>query len=686
MQILNLMNCWCAMLMSIENAPALISNYGVITDKRGNRAGRKKETYIDAVCSFDIETSLLHINEDEYAIMYIWMLDIDAKYQIIGRTWEEYKRLTDAIDKFCGDRLKVVFYVHNLSYEFSFLQGIYKFKKEDVFAVKSHKVLKATAGAIEYRCNYLRTNMSLAKWLDKLPVEHKKKVGYLDYSIVRYPWTPLTENEMEYCLNDVIGMTEGIKVDMENNNDTLISIPLTSTGYLRRLVKASMRNYPHYRLRGTIPPLEVYRFLRRAFEGGDTHANRHFAGRIIENVENHDRSSSYPAVQCNERFPMGRWRKAKYHTTETLKNLSNAGYAYVVDITISKIVMSDYYYPDPIISVSKCWEKESVVIDNGRVLRAGKISLTVTDVKYWDICRIYKWDNIEIGDIYYSKYGDLPHEYTAIIKEQYKIKTGLKDVDGQEYYYNKSKNITNSSYGLSAQDPGKITYEFIDGEFLPSLEGSDEKYLHAQKGMFLSYAWGVWTTAWARHHLLEGINVVYNQGGYVYYWDTDSVKHSAGIDFTDYNNKRVAECLRTGSYATDSRGGIHYMGVYEREQDYKRFKTLGAKKYAYEDTNGDLHITIAGVVKSEGAKELAESGGLEAFKDGFCFVKAGGTKVKYHTNINFEYDTGEGLVRITDNAAVTHTTYRVGISADYHRLLDLLISNKKRREILSKRL
>lgn len=670
------------MRQRIEHLPALLSNYSIITDKRGNRAGRKKENYINVVCSFDIETSLLHINDDEHAIMYIWMFDIDAKYQIIGRTWEEYARLTSVINEFCGDRLKLVIYVHNLSYEFSFLQGIFKFKQEDVFAVKSHKVLKATAGCIEYRCNYLRTNMSLAKWLDKLPVEHKKKVGYLDYSIVRYPWTPLSEREMEYCLNDVIGMTEGIKVDLANNNDTLISIPLTSTGYLRRMIKASMRNYPHYRLQSTIPPLEVYRFLRRAFEGGDTHANRHFAGRIIENVENHDRSSSYPAVQCNEMFPVGRWRKAKIQSVDTLQNLSKYNYAFVVDITFSNIVMRDYYYPDPIISRSKCWENEGVVVDNGRVLKANKISITVTDVKYFDICNVYSWDSIIIGDIYYSRYGRLPREYTSIIMEQYMLKTKLKNVSGQEYYYNKAKNIVNSCYGLSAQDPGKITYDFVDGEFLPSAEGVDEKYLHAQKGMFLSYAWGVWTTAWARHHLLEGINVVYNQNGYVYYWDTDSVKHSPGIDFTDYNNKRIMECLKSGASAEDSKGKLHHMGVYEQEQNYKSFKTLGAKKYAYEDENGDLHITIAGVVKSEGAKELAENGGLEAFEEGFCFVKAGGTKVKYHTNINFKYDTGEGMVRITDNAAVTPTTYRVGITADYHHLLDLLLSNKKGREIL----
>ena len=120
------------MKKSIKELPALLSTYSVITDKRGNRAGRKKETYIDVVCSFDIETSLLHIGDDDHAIMYIWMFDINAEYQIIGRTWDEYKRLTNLINDFCGDRLKIDAYVHNLSYEFAFLQGIYKFNKEDI--------------------------------------------------------------------------------------------------------------------------------------------------------------------------------------------------------------------------------------------------------------------------------------------------------------------------------------------------------------------------------------------------------------------------------------------------------------------------------------------------------------------------------------------------------------------------
>ena len=40
------------------------------------------------------------------------------------------------------------------------------------------------------------------------------------------------------------------------------------------------------------------------------------------------------------------------------------------------------------------------------------------------------------------------------------------------------------------------------------------------------------------------------------------------------------------------------MGLFEIEDHIKRFKTMGAKKYAYEDDEGKLHITIAGVNKN----------------------------------------------------------------------------------------
>ena len=48
------------------------------------------------------------------------------------------------------------------------------------------------------------------------------------------------------------------------------------------------------------------------------------------------------------------------------------------------------------------------------------------------------------------------------------------------------------------------------------------------------------------------------------------------------------------------------------------------------DASGSLHITVAGVGKSIGAKELASRGGIKAFKEGFTFYKAGGTESVYN--------------------------------------------------------
>ena len=652
------------------------SKYDVITDKRGNRGKKEKARYLNMITSFDIETSTIYIPEktDYYSFMYIWQWDFDGK-TVIGRTWNDFRNTVQYIKEHIPDNVKLVAYVHNLAYEFSFLQGIYHFKTKDVFAPQSHKVLKAIMGPIEFRCNYKRTNMSLDMYLKQMDVDCQKKVGYLDYNKIRYPWTKLTEKELDYCISDVVGMTQAIKKDIELSNDDLITIPLTVTGYLRRDIKNSMKKIPYNRLRKIIPPYCVYRLLGQSFEGGDTHANRFFSGKILEEVESDDRSSSYPAVQLHEKFPMGQWHIPHKLTYDYLNRLSSKGYAYVAKIRLINIKMKDYYFPDPVISKSKCHICANSSIDNGRVLSADCIETTVTDIKLDIINDVYSYDKIEILEAYYSKYGSLPKEYTEIIKENYIKKTELKGVEGQEYYYFKRKEKTNSAYGMSAQDPVQLSYDFINNDFV--LQSKDEEALYNKyiKNAFLSYAWGVWTTSHARKHLYEGIRIVYDQDKFVYYWDTDSVKHEKGADFTEYNKKRISECKKTGAYAYDKKGNIHYMGVYENEGIYDKFKTLGAKKYVIEK-NGKLEITIAGVNKKIGAEELQKKGGIKNFKEGFIFTEAGGTKIKYHTNINFNYDTGAGVINITDNGCITPTEYTVGITADYRKLLSQILIDK----------
>ena len=113
------------------------------------------------------------------------------------------------------------------------------------------------------------------------------------------------------------------------------------------------------------------------------------------------------------------------------------------------------------------------------------------------------------------------------------------------------------------------------------------------------------------------------------------------------------------------------MGVYEQEETARQFRTWGAKKYAYYDRGGALHLTCAGVGKKTGAKELEQAGGLEAFKEGFVFVAAGGTESVYNDapEIDHYYVDGYKYVPITSNVVIRPSTYTVGLSAEYRDLL-----------------
>ena len=109
-------------------------------------------------------------------------------------------------------------------------------------------------------------------------------------------------------------------------------------------------------------------------------------------------------------------------------------------------------------------------------------------------------------------------------------------MEGQEIYYNKNKNLLNSIYGMSAQDPVKQSIDYIYGTGFVEREEAENKLLDSyNEKAFLPYQWGVWTTANARYELHEGIWL--NPDAWVY-GDTDSNKFITDVDFTEYNNRK----------------------------------------------------------------------------------------------------------------------------------------------------
>ena len=178
------------------NEVEFFRNAPKVKNRRGN-PGKKARHYVGITSAFDIESSV--IPGTEQAVMYVWQWCFSDTV-VIGRTWDEFTDLQNRIRKVLPDATWMVVYVHNLSYEFQFLKGIYSFTPDDVFAVGSRQVVKCDMyGCFEFRCSYKLTNMSLGQFTRKMQVEHRKLSGdEFNYGKVRYPWTDLDPEEMQY--------------------------------------------------------------------------------------------------------------------------------------------------------------------------------------------------------------------------------------------------------------------------------------------------------------------------------------------------------------------------------------------------------------------------------------------------------------------------------------------------------
>ena len=297
-----------------RNIDKVIHAYPIMKRKQGVKTKFKdgsKFEYLDCICAFDIETSRL--KDIDNSFMYIWQFNINGDVLITGRTWQQYKDLLEYINTCMhdiSDNLRLVVLVHNLSYEFQFLKGIFHYQNDEVFAMDNRKVLRVVHDNIEYRCTYIHSNLSLDKYYKKFNIPVKKLDGKkFNYNKLRYPWTKLSDYEYQYCINDVLGLPLVYRKEMQMEDDDLYSIPLTSTGYVRRDARNAMKSVSRTWLTKQLPSLDVLLLLQKAFRGGDTHANRYYANAVLDDIISYDFSSDYPACIVTEKYPCGKWRK-----------------------------------------------------------------------------------------------------------------------------------------------------------------------------------------------------------------------------------------------------------------------------------------------------------------------------------------------------------------------------------------
>ena len=576
--------------------------------------------------------------------MYAWVFGIDG-FCYLGRTWEEFLDVLHEIRDFyeLSDKKRLIVYCHNLCYEFQFMRHWLQW--EGIFASTERHPLKAmTTLGIEFRDSYILSGMSLGSTADNLKkYKVMKLIGSLDYKLLRHSNTPLSSKEWHYVINDGLSTMCFIQEEIERNGNSIAKIPLTNTGYVRKYLRNccyhegrkshnstyyKSNSYGIYRaiMDNLTITLDEYLIAKEAFMGGFTHANILNCNVLLSNMGSYDLSSAYPSSICLDRFPMGKGTFAKGKTQEQYMKLVQC-YCCIMRVKLKNI--RSRWRGDHFLSVSKCREIKNEKQDNGRIIDCEYCETTITDVDFRILEKFYTFD-VEIIHLWYYPRGYLPKPFILGVLELYKNKTTLKGVEGQEILYSHSKGMINSAYGCMVTDILSDNFIYENDEWgLKKVDPKEEieKY-NTSKTRFLSYLWGIYVTSWTRFRIASTIEAIGIED-YVYS-DTDSVKFLNVEEHEEYFksfNEHIDQKIKKVSdlykipvemfKPLTKDGKEKVLGYFDREEDMKHFKTLGAKRYMVEyekphkmklsegkELETPYSLTISGVNKFQAIPEI----------------------------------------------------------------------------------
>ena len=669
----------------------------------------------DLFYTFDIETTTLITGFDSQknpirnAIIWSGQFYDGTNYIQTRSLYDTIKRLK-LIEEYNKEQpYKVCVVVHNLSYEFQFIKDFFEF--ENILCTSNRNIIAAETDQIVFRCSYFLSNMSLDKFLknENVPEEYLKT--NMDYLKERFPWTALTKEEEKYCTNDVIGLHLAMQKRINNcHNADINNLPLTSTGYVRKDCRKAINSNKGNRYRFLKEKLDKETFLmcHEAFRGGNTHANRLYVNKVVNNVGQKDERSEYPAELILNDFPTKfkdllpfKQKEFDYYLNHPEK------WALLFEVTFKGLRLKNPdATPVPYLSTSKCKPlvfyqpknpakkkyKKALQVDNGRILSCYLAHTTICEVDFNIIKEQYEWADIKISKVKVSKKKPIPKELKDRILKYYYDKTTLKQDENDPnfdediaYNYARAKELLNGIYGMHVTNPCKPEYEF-DNELHQVKEITRDtaellNEYYDSYSSFLSYQVGIWVTAYARRSLQEGINACFNDAtgkSDLVYCDTDSCKylnptlHEAA--FKAINEARIKRAEERGAYV-DYNGKRYHLGIFDDEGVAKKFKTFGAKKYIYSTKNG-FKITISGVPKKKGKqciiKAIKEGKYTNPFelKKGFCFHGIKTTSAYMdHTKVH-EYEVDGHKVYYGSNVAMYPNSYTLGLTYEFEILLD----------------
>lgn len=667
---------------------------------RKKNGSRSKLTYSEVYIMLDTETSKEHPTEydkDGKAIpqenhICAWTLSIRAFHENIvtlrgNKPSEAIHCLSLIREHIKGDVLYI--FIHNLPYDWQFLR---RFLMRDFgtpkkqLNVKSHYPISIQFNnGIILRDSLILAGVSLERWGDNLNITHKKASGYWNYELIRNQNTVYSDDELHYIEFDTLAGVECLNKLADNLGDTVSTLPFTSTGIVRRIMRKKGREaYAKQIFNKQLLTLDEYLILEQVFHGGFTHANRGVVGWLRYLVKCYDFKSSYPYCMLVEKYPCEAYTllTRQFTVNEILKQAND--YSFIFKLVLVKPILKDNLYPMPALQFSKCLSSINVIKDNGRILSADYVEIYTNEIDLQVLNELYTYEAAYCVEVRTAKKDYLPKWFRDEVYEiftqkcelEYQIKVlGQGDVS----LYNIKKAQLNSLYGMCVthciRDEIIEVYEDdennISGDYYINKMDYQKEFDKYNKSMnnILPYVWGVYVTSYAMLHLFQLSECINDVNHHWLYSDTDSIYSDAwnDIKIKGYNAEVKQKLLNAGYGPVKVHDKEYWLGVAEPDGTYDEFITQGAKRYAVK-SGKKIKITVAGVPKKYGAQCLRS---LDDFKEGFIFYGQG-TGKSTHTYLYNDIHIDKYGNEIGDSIDLTPADYTLS-SVDMITFKDLFM-------------
>lgn len=677
---------------------------------------KKKYSYLVIGSGFDIETTTIVSGNFVTAYCYHWQMSFNT-LTIGGRSLITMKEFFEFLLSVIPDNKRLLVPDANLGFEYSFCKhywnmfGITEFfsknKRNPLKIVISDKIeLREVLGLFGRNLESIANSFSTVK----------KLKGDLDYTLMRFSNTPLTEKEKEYCENDVQILSQLCYYIFNNYFGDKMDLPLTAISELRQMIKNKMgEKYFQIvkELRENMPDADIYYKLRNyLFKGGLCGTNSIYMDRLLKDVGSADLTSDYPACMNHYTFPNG---KIIPVAPEDFLSLENKPYIACIEFTDLKSKT-----PHSILSIHKALDYDKKVaktkpdyyiIDNGRVFYAKKITYILNDIDFKSVIQAYKPEEIEIKwCLQVENYIRLPHYVLEVLNEQYLIKEQLKSKDLQdtvEYMF--SKNKVNGCFGMMCT--ALYCDEFVINSYTDEIEPKKvngevfkKEYKEAIKSVFLNPLWGMWITSYARSILIDAITKFPHC---IIQYDTDSLyyynKHPESKKLVEYLQEYNKHIKELNNKLFDGNKHFETLGTWDIESEpLTHFKGLGSKRYMYRQYSKKkqkyiIKSTVAGCPKGVILEQYEDIFGkvetemqikkfFDYFHDGLEIDEKHSKKLRpayideykgmHFADAEFtDYLGNKEKVKLTSATALLPTTFKLGLS-DAHIRFYLTIQNE----------